>query len=217
MQPKDHYRTLGISASATVAEIKKAYRALAFKYHPDTNVNNAFAEAHFREVQEAYSVLSDVHSRRKYDGECWLSGMSNRMQHRQAITPEWILKESNKLKKHISDIDTYRMSHAALQEYVLIILSDSHLAVLKNEGDEAIRATIINVLLHATERLELRYSHSVAARMLLLAEGAEESIRQIHSQLQEKEKKEQKRKGLPLVIILVTLALCVLMYLYGRR
>lgn len=64
---KDYYRVLGVSESATEAEIKKAYRGLAKKYHPDANPNNDSATERFKEVGEAYAVLSDPEQRKKYD------------------------------------------------------------------------------------------------------------------------------------------------------
>ena len=56
---KDYYAVLGLTKTADPAAIKKAYRKLAKKYHPDTNAGNAEAENRFKEVQEAYNVLSD--------------------------------------------------------------------------------------------------------------------------------------------------------------
>jgi len=65
---KDYYQTLGVSRTADAAEIKKAFRKLAQKYHPDKNPNNPKkAEAKFREINEAYEVLSDPDKRRQYD------------------------------------------------------------------------------------------------------------------------------------------------------
>ena len=64
---KNYYEILGISKSASADEIKKAYRNLAFKYHPDRNSGDKAAEEKFKEINEAYDVLSDEKKRADYD------------------------------------------------------------------------------------------------------------------------------------------------------
>ena len=64
---KDFYKVLGVSKDASEAELKKVYRKLAREYHPDSNQGNAKAEAKFKEISEAYSVLSDKEQRAEYD------------------------------------------------------------------------------------------------------------------------------------------------------
>ncbi len=64
---KDFYKVLGVDKSITQADLKKAYRKLARQYHPDSNPGDAKAEARFKEISEAYSVLSDEEQRREYD------------------------------------------------------------------------------------------------------------------------------------------------------
>ncbi|MFY0674628.1 MAG: J domain-containing protein [Bacteroidia bacterium] len=73
MDYKDYYKVLGVSKSASQDEIKKAYRKLAVKYHPDKNEGNAKAEARFKEITEAYEVLGNAENRQKYDqmGSNW--------------------------------------------------------------------------------------------------------------------------------------------------
>jgi molecular chaperone DnaJ len=66
-EKRDYYEVLGLSKGATDDEIKKAFRTHAKKYHPDVNPDNKDAEAHFKEVNEAYEVLSDSDKRAKYD------------------------------------------------------------------------------------------------------------------------------------------------------
>ena len=64
---KDYYKILGVPRDADEAIIKKAFRKLAKQYHPDTNGGNLEAEEKFREINEAYSVLSDEGKRKEYD------------------------------------------------------------------------------------------------------------------------------------------------------
>lgn len=76
MAKHDYYKILGVSKTATAEEIKKAYRALALKHHPDRNPGNKEAEAKFKEASEAYEVLSDTEKRQRYD-QFGHAGMDN--------------------------------------------------------------------------------------------------------------------------------------------
>lgn len=67
MNYKDYYKILGVEKSASQADIKKKFRKLAIKYHPDKNPDDSKAEAQFKEVNEAYEVLGDPDKRKKYD------------------------------------------------------------------------------------------------------------------------------------------------------
>jgi curved DNA-binding protein len=67
MDYKDYYKILGVERKASAAEIKRAYRKLALEYHPDRNPGNKQAEEKFKEINEAYQVLSDAEKRARYD------------------------------------------------------------------------------------------------------------------------------------------------------
>lgn len=90
MANKDYYRILGVGKEATEAEIKQAYRKLARQYHPDVNPSDKSAEAKFKEINEAYEVLSDTEKRKKYDqyGEQWQHA-EQFARARSQQTPEW--------------------------------------------------------------------------------------------------------------------------------
>ena len=90
MDFKDYYKILGVDKTATADEIKKAYRKLAVKYHPDKNPDNKSAEEKFKEINEANEVLGDVEKRKKYDelGENW-------KYYQQSGQPEGQGKEQN--------------------------------------------------------------------------------------------------------------------------
>jgi len=64
---KDFYKVLGVSKDVSEAELKKVYRKLARQYHPDSNPGDAKAEARFKEISEAFTVLSDPEQRKEYD------------------------------------------------------------------------------------------------------------------------------------------------------
>lgn len=70
---KDYYKILGVAKTASENEIKKAYRALAKQYHPDTNPNDKAIEDKFKEINEAYEILSDKNKKQEYD----MGGMNN--------------------------------------------------------------------------------------------------------------------------------------------
>jgi len=140
---KDYYKILGISKTAKEGEIKKAYRKLAIKYHPDKNPGNKQAEEKFKEINEANDVLSDPEKRKQYDqfGENWsqfqgASGQAYRdaSRNRQGGGQQYTMNEEdfqNSFGGNFSDIfenmfgqrqgrnwkDAYAQQHFSGQDY----------------------------------------------------------------------------------------------------
>ena len=95
MASKDYYNILGVKRNASEQEIKQAYRRLARKHHPDVNSGDKSAEAKFKEINEAYEVLSDKENRKKYDkyGDQWQYADQFEQARRQQ-TPFWDFSQS---------------------------------------------------------------------------------------------------------------------------
>ena len=212
---KDYYKILGVKPSALQTEIKKAYRALAFKYHPDKNPENSFAEAHFKEIQEAYSTLSDTWKRSKYDDERWLMGMGTNTQYREAVTPAWLITIATQLNASLAVMDTHRMSQRALQAYILLILTDAHIGVLQQSGDKTAIDTIIIEMIKATQKLQLQYMDEISRRLVILAGEDREMAASILGTIKDRNRRARRDKLFPYIVILITLVLCIFMYLYG--
>jgi len=105
MAGKDYYNILGVSRNASEREMKQAYRRLARKYHPDVNPNDKSAEAKFKEVNEAYEVLSDKEKRQKYDqyGDQW--PYADQFTQAQRQTPFWDFGPAGAQRFHFEETD----------------------------------------------------------------------------------------------------------------
>ena len=95
MEAQDYYRILGINNKTGSAEIKEAYRDLAFKYHPDRNKGNPTAAEKMKQINEAYAVLSNPQKRREYDTLRRRFGSSAYHQFRQNYSEQDIFRESD--------------------------------------------------------------------------------------------------------------------------
>jgi len=102
MASKDYYSILGVKRDASEPEIKRAYRRLARKYHPDVNPDDRSAEAKFKEINEAYEVLSDKEKRQKYDqfGDQWQYARAGARQ-----TPSWDFRQGGAQSFHFEEGD----------------------------------------------------------------------------------------------------------------
>ena len=197
-------------------DIKKAYRTLAVKYHPDKNPDNVWSEAQFKEVNEAYSVLGNSTKRAKYDDDRWLAGMGNKTSYNDAVTPLWLKNVCVELNSSLAKMDTYRMSQRTLQAYILLILEDAHLGILIQEDDTQTNNAIINELLKATAKLELKYLDAILKPLMIIAGNNADAKQQIEAYAASRQRDEQRSRMFPYVVLLVTLALCLFMYIYGN-
>jgi curved DNA-binding protein len=108
MDFKDYYKILGVSKTATPEEIKKAYRKMAMKYHPDKNPDNKDAENSFKDIQEANDVLSDPKKKKKYDdlGSSW-NQYSTNPSGQDFDWSQWFAQKQNARRKTTNKYDDF--------------------------------------------------------------------------------------------------------------
>jgi DnaJ-class molecular chaperone len=99
---KDFYQILGVQPNATEEEIKKAFRALAKKYHPDMHPDDATMEAKFKEINDAYAILSDSKKREKYDLE--RNGQNQKKEEKQTKEKKGRAEQAQKVDLDFSQI-----------------------------------------------------------------------------------------------------------------
>lgn len=99
---RDYYEVLGVSKTASDDEIKKAFRTLAKKYHPDMHPGDKECEEKFKEAQEAYAVLSDAEKRKQYDQFGHAALTAPAAEQVDSISPAWIWEISSAIFSAIS-------------------------------------------------------------------------------------------------------------------
>jgi curved DNA-binding protein CbpA len=172
MNHKDYYKLLEIHPTATPAEIKKSYRRLALKYHPDKNFGNQLYEAKFKEIQEAYRVLSDTRRRQDYNNRRQSPGNEKRkQQHHAPTTPQTIFSQVLEFRKKISVLDPDRMNKLALFQQIQLILSSFNINLLQEHNDHTINKKIIEEIMYCSRHLPYPHIEKICFQLTALAGG----------------------------------------------
>jgi curved DNA-binding protein CbpA len=216
MNHKDYYSILKLEPSATLPEIKKAYRKLALQFHPDKNQYDPYAAVQFSEIKEAYEVLTNPTKKEYYLQQRWYDQSIGKRKKQDIIIPVTILKLALELEKYVSTLDIFRMDKEGLQQYMLEILSDSNIETLEKFNETETNKQIIIIILKAMRPLPQSYTMPVIAQLKKLA-GEDESARAaVIAFTQKTAQKRLKEKYSLIIIITVTLILCLLIWLAGR-
>lgn len=135
---KDYYKILGLHFGATSAEIKIAFRKLAFKYHPDKNINNKNAEEKFKEINEAYSVLTDDDKRIQYH-YLYRQYLQTLQRQTYTTTPVNTTYQSTKrsYRKVYKDEDSFDYVNVIQIVFVIFIISLFFFIIFSNNDDYA--------------------------------------------------------------------------------
>ncbi len=212
MPLKDYYQILDLTRNATEQEIRKAYRRLAMKYHPDKNAGSEYAEAHFREVKEAYQVLSDPHKRSAYNQQRWYRQSARNKSEEETFTPQVILKKCRDLNRYIDTLDAFSINNQSLFQYIILILNESSIKTLADFDDPSSNRQIIHELLKASRSLPYGLMEKMGARLARVAGKDSQTIQLIEATVKERRFSGFWQKYHGIIILIITLILCWIIY-----
>jgi len=216
MHLKDYYTILQVEPSATLPEIKKAYRKLALQHHPDKNQNDPYSSAQFTEIKEAYEVLTNPAKKEYYLQQRWYEQSIGKRKTQDVITPVTILKQALELEKYVSTLDVFRMDKEGLKEYILGLLPNSTIEQLKNFNELETNRQIIITVIKAMNPLPQAFTGTIITQLEKLSVGDEVAIALLTAFSKKTAKKTRREKYSLIIIIVATIILCLLIWLAGR-
>jgi len=208
----DHYKILELSPSATLPEIKKAYRRLALQYHPDKNNNDPYAAAYFDAVKEAYETLTDAGKKNNYLQQRWYQQSTGKGFSTEIQTPVTILQRCIILEKTISLQDVHRLDEYKLAHSIDTLLNEEAVTTLKKFADIPVNDTIASLVLKISQPASYPVLQKITA--LLQQVPLSEKLRvRVQKKEQESLRSYKWGKYRTLFILLLTAVLCLTVYL----
>jgi hypothetical protein len=214
---KDYYTILGLQPSASITDVKQAYRKLAMQFHPDKKGDDKYAAAQFSDIKEAYEVLTNPYKKEIYLQQRWYNQSIGKRRSEQAVTPVNILKQSLELSRYTASLDIHRMDKQGLCEYIGEMISTEKIEQLNNFNEPGINTEIIKAVLQAAKPLSYDQSLAVCEKLKLLAADNEAMIEKIDSQLQQKMAAGKWNRYRPVLILLITLIICIVIFLLSGK
>lgn len=215
MRLKDYYKTLNVPPTADTLEIRKAFRQLALQYHPDRNQGDLHKAALFREVQEAYEILSDTKSREEYNYKRWYTRSLGKSYVEEAVSPQQILAEAKRLADYISMANTLQLDYDILSHHIRLILSEKNIGILGHFNDSGINQQVVKLILRTAEPLPYRYVEPISLLASRVAASDNTLLQEIHLYTRERGSRDYWENRRIWLVILASLLICWLMYLYA--
>ncbi len=207
MSRRDYYKILHVFPGSSAEEIKKSYRRLVLKYHPDRHDNNDHLTEHFREIQAAYETLSDPTRRIEYDNENGFTGAKKRVR-----TPQSVLSEANRLRNYVQTLNRLSIDQRALEFHLRQLISEQTAYLLKGPELLVPRQELIHLVLDTSWFLSYNYLTKLHDDLLLVADGDPFSNELIATVMKQRKLRHTQERLLPWLVILLTGLLCWLMY-----
>jgi curved DNA-binding protein CbpA len=217
MQLKDYYKILGLEPSASISEIRKAYRNLAQQFHPDKNPGDQYAADKFEEIKEAYEVLTNPSKKENYLRQRWYEQSQGRKNFKtEPSTPEELLKQSLELYRYSAGLDTFRIDREGLATYIRELLSDKIIQNINRFKDRETTGQIIRLLIKTSRNLLPQQLREIGPQLYKLANKDEISIELVTEFLKQHKKENNWRQYKVPLMLLLTILLCFLIYFATR-
>ncbi len=216
MQLKDYYKTLGLTPAATLLQVKKSFRQLALKYHPDKNPGSAMAEATFREIQEAYEILGDPKKREEYNYKRWYNRSIKEQYSSGPLSPAAILAECRHLGNYMETVNVLRVDFDGLSYHIRELLSETNIGMLQQANDENINNKVIESIITSAAILPYQYTQPIAALLLRIAGNNYLMKEQIEMFIQQQKQKNTWQKYKAPAVVAITILLCIVIYFISR-
>lgn len=214
---KDYYSTLQIAPQASASDIKRAYRRMALKYHPDKQQNDLYAAAYFQEIQEAYRVLIDPLLRAQYHQQRWLTQSNGRKyQEMTPATPLRFAQACASLYEYVVDQDEFRINRPALVSRLLSLLSDQEIQMIHHFQDPGTINRCMDLLERICQPLEWEDWLICKAPLTALAANndyAQTRLQKIEQRIQWKKREQQYRW---IALLAGTLLVCGLIWWFTQ-
>jgi len=215
-QVKDYYKILELPTTATLPEIKRSFRRLAQQYHPDKNDGSHMAAAHFREIQEAYNVLSNPKKREAYHYQRWYVRSTGKPFASAPLTPDRILQECRLLQQYVASMNMFHIRFDAVSLHIRELLTENAMGVLHEHNDKEINREIIQSILQAAQPLPKKFYMPIATLLLQLAGDDATAQDYIEQALLLKKQRHVWDNYKWVLMLVITALICWLMYQYGK-
>lgn len=217
MSFKNYYAVLGVAPNASEDDIKKKFRKLALLYHPDRNADSEFAAIRFREIQEAYEILSDPERRVVYNKD-WRDHFPKiNTSVAEETSPESILSKFQKLQQDIREMGAFRINHQYAETGVIKLLSDENIALLLFHNNSPVNEKIIEQVLIICSVLPGKSLPAIQKKLYQLTENNTSQQYSIEKTIKQLKYKKLWEQYYPLLAFTIAIAACIIIYRLSIR
>lgn len=210
---KDYYRILNVRSSATLQQIKTAYRKLAMQYHPDKNPDDALAAAIFTDVAEAYKILSDTEARKRYNQERYITAEEEYTH--PLHTMETLLVRIQELNTYLKTADPFRINKDALL-YSIRQLFPADINILVNTKELQLNQFLEQVSF-AADYLSTRQTKQLIVLLQPFFVKHEWLQHKLQMLLSQQQKQENWDRYKVVLALLVAIILCLIIFLAAGK